>query len=137
MKGFEFFTQPFKRSFDFKGRAGRQEFWLYILCIAVVLAAASFIIMAATITSCTILYSDMGAQQGCGWIGTFICMLLSVFGLPLMMMAVGARRLHDSNKSGWWQLLLLIPSLGILALFILMLLPGTKGENRFGPPPQA
>lgn len=137
MKDLAFFIKPLKRAFDFKGRANRKEFWLYFAALLVAFYAACFAIMMLTMTSCTVLYSDMGAQQGCGWIGTIICILLFGWGMPILTMSAGARRLHDSDKSGWWQLLIFIPSLGILALFILMLLPGTKGDNRFGPPPQA
>lgn len=132
-----FFTKQLKRAFDFKGRASRQEFWLYFLCLLVAFGAACFAIMALTISSCSVVFNDMGAQQGCGWIGVFICMILGWIGLPLLLISAGARRLHDSNKSGWWQLLLLIPTIGVLVLAVLMALPGTQGENRFGLPPNA
>lgn len=46
-----------------------------------------------------------------------------------------ARRLHDINMSGWWQLLSLIPYVGPLAVFIFTLLPGNQGPNRFGADP--
>ncbi len=137
MKDLEFLINPLKRSFDFKGRANRKEFWLYFVGLLIAFYAACFVIMGLTASACALFHSDMGAQQVCGWIGTIICILLFGGGMPLMLMSAGARRLHDSDKSGWWQLLIFIPSLGILALFILMLLPGTKGDNRFGPPPQA
>lgn len=137
MKGLEFFTTPLKRTFDFKGRTSRKEFWLYLLCLIVAFIAVCFAVMTGTLASCAALLDDPGSQQGCGWIGVFICIILGWLGLPLMMISAGARRLHDSDKSGWWQLLCLVPSIGILVVAVLMLLPGTKGENRFGPPPQA
>lgn len=137
MKNLDFFIKPLKRTFDFKGRANRKEFWLYFVVLLGAFYAACFLIMGLTIASCALMYDDMGAQEGCGWIGTAICILLFWLGFPFMLMSVGARRLHDSDKSGWWQLLIFIPSLGILALFILMLLSGTEGDNRYGPPPQA
>ena len=46
-------------------------------------------------------------------------------------MAVGARRLHDSNHSGWWQLMVMIRLAGWLALLIFMLLPSDGEENRY------
>jgi uncharacterized membrane protein YhaH (DUF805 family) len=46
--------------------------------------------------------------------------------------AVSVRRLHDSDKSGWWLLLGLVPVVGGLIVMILMLLPGTPGPNRYG-----
>lgn len=132
-----FFTKQLKRAFDFKGRASRQEFWLYFLGLLVAFWAACFAIMALTISSCSVVFNDMGAQQGCGWIGVFICMILGWIGLPLLLISAGARRLHDNNKSGWWQLLLFIPPIGVLVLAVLMALPSTQGENRFGLPPNA
>ena len=59
------------------------------------------------------------------------------------MIAVVVRRLHDRDMSGWWYLGAIvagmIPIVGILAslaIFVLMLLPGTAGPNRFGPDPK-
>ena len=49
---------------------------------------------------------------------------------------VAARRLHDSDRSAWWLLLLLIPLLGWFVLFIFMVMDGTRGANRFGPDPK-
>lgn len=54
----------------------------------------------------------------------------------LPMLAVTARRLHDTNKSGWWVLLTLVPVLH-LAYLAWILTNGDKGPNRFGPDPKA
>ena len=54
--------------------------------------------------------------------------------LLIPLLAVGCRRLHDSNKSGWWQLFLLIPVAGWLVLIIFFIMPGDADDNRFGPP---
>ncbi|MEM7379267.1 MAG: DUF805 domain-containing protein, partial [Pseudomonadota bacterium] len=45
-----------------------------------------------------------------------------------------ARRLHDSGRSGWWQLISLIPLIGWIALIYFMVQP-SEGDNRFGPAP--
>lgn len=58
--------------------------------------------------------------------------LLSSLGLLIPLLAVGARRLHDSNHSGWWQLMILVPVAGWIVLFVFMLLPGDDDANRFG-----
>jgi uncharacterized membrane protein YhaH (DUF805 family) len=52
------------------------------------------------------------------------------------MLACGVRRLHDSGKSGWLYLIGLIPFIGGLILFVLLLLNGDPGENRFGRNPR-
>jgi uncharacterized membrane protein YhaH (DUF805 family) len=51
-------------------------------------------------------------------------------------LAVGARRLHDRNRTGWWQLISLVPLGGLLLLYW-WALRGDDGPNRFGPPPTA
>ena len=59
---------------------------------------------------------------------------LVTLALLIPLLAVGARRLHDSGKSGWWQLFVLIPLAGWLVLVIFFLLPGDPKKNRFGHP---
>ncbi|MAK17500.1 MAG: hypothetical protein CMN41_02515 [SAR116 cluster bacterium] len=60
--------------------------------------------------------------------------MISVAALLLPLLAVGARRLHDSNHSGWWQLLALIPVAGWLVLAVFFLLASEEEDNRFGAP---
>jgi uncharacterized membrane protein YhaH (DUF805 family) len=62
--------------------------------------------------------------------------------IPLLLaslwpsITVGAKRCHDRNRSGWFQLVALLPVAGWLWLmFELCLLPGTSGQNRFGEEP--
>ena len=50
-------------------------------------------------------------------------------------LAVGARRLHDLDRTGWWLLLYLLPLIGWLVLLVFFVLRGTEGSNRFGPDP--
>ena len=59
---------------------------------------------------------------------------LVMLALVIPLIAVGARRLHDTNKSGWWQLFALIPLAGWLVLAIFFLLLGEPDSNRFGQP---
>jgi uncharacterized membrane protein YhaH (DUF805 family) len=51
-------------------------------------------------------------------------------------LAVGARRLHDTGRSGWWLLIGLIPIIGAIVLLIFFVLEGTKGPNEYGPDPK-
>ena len=67
--------------------------------------------------------------------GAEILEMIVALAMLVPILATGARRLHDSGKSGWWQLFLLIPIAGWLVLVIFFLLPGEPNENRFGPPP--
>lgn len=48
--------------------------------------------------------------------------------------AAGSRRLHDTGKSGWWQLLLVIPIIGWIILILFLIADSEKGSNKYGPP---
>lgn len=50
--------------------------------------------------------------------------------------AVSVRRLHDTNRSGWWLLIGLVPFIGAIVLLIFMLQDGQPGDNRYGPNPK-
>ena len=110
-----------KRYADFQGRSKRTEFWLFYLFITI-----------ATIISTII---DI-------WIGLFdhtagIGLLSGVFSLAVITpsIAVGVRRLHDIDRSGWWLLLSIIPAIGSIWLLIFWCQKGTKGSNKFGEDP--
>ncbi len=105
----------FQKYATFSGRAPRPEYWWWVLFQVVV----SVVVMALT-----------GAPTG----GNTIQGLVSL-ALLLPSLAVGARRLHDMGRSGWWLLLGLIPVLGFLVLLFWFVQPGQAGTNRFGPSP--
>ncbi len=104
------FTESVKTCFskyaDFKGRAPRSEFWYFALFLALM-------------TIFLELFNEI---------------LSALFGLATLLpyIAVTARRLHDTDRSGWWQLLGLIPIIGWLILLVWLIRPGSKGRNRFG-----
>ena len=101
----------FRKYADFTGRAARSEFWWFEL----------FIIIAQAI--CGVLYRPLGTAFS-------LAVLVPAF-------AVAARRLHDTDRSGWWLLLWLAPLIGWIVLLIWYCQRGTAGSNRFGPPPLA
>ena len=51
-------------------------------------------------------------------------------------LAVSIRRLHDTNRSGWWLLISLIPLIGAIVLIIFMVQEGDPNENQYGPNPK-
>lgn len=63
--------------------------------------------------------------------------IFAIFALIVFLptLAVTVRRLHDSNKSGWFLLIYIIPIIGPLVILVFMLLPSTPGNNNFGPQP--
>lgn len=117
--------QPFKKYATFSGRARRSEYWLfYLLFLIVYIVAAG--IGGAMVGGA----ADPAKSPGMA----LPLIVLLIFLLPLL--AVGARRLHDIDKSGWWQLISLIPLLGALLLIFWYCKSGTPGPNRFGDDPK-
>ena len=76
---------------------------------------------------------------GLSIIGALVGFELMTFGLNLIVLiphiALTARRLHDTGKSGWWQLIVLIPFIGWLILLVLLVLKGDQEANQYGPSP--
>ena len=101
---------------NFSGRASRSEYWWFFL----------FVILASIILT-ALLTAFVGENAA--------AVVSSLFGLAMIVpsLAVGARRLHDMDSSGWWQLLHLL-GIGTLVLWAWMLFPGTAKANRYGEP---
>ena len=98
----------------FRGRASRPEFWWYYLVYVIV--------------SVVVILIDNAIGAG--------NILYVIFSLALFLptLAVTIRRLHDSDKSGWWVLIQLIPIVGTIIILIFIISNGTPGDNRFGAP---
>jgi uncharacterized membrane protein YhaH (DUF805 family) len=113
----------------FKGRARRSEYWWFVLFSLIVSIVASILD--------SILGTTYGPETDRAWAGSNGIIGL-VVGLALLLpsLAVGARRLHDTNRSGWWLLIALIPFVGAIVLIVFFVLDGTPGPNRFGPNPK-
>ena len=108
----------FRQYVDFTGRARRAEYWfwhLFYFLALVVLLALDGVVAAAGLR-----VSVFG--------------LLGILALFLPSLAVAVRRLHDTDKSGWWLLINFVPFGGIVYL-VFLCQRGTSGENRFGPDP--
>lgn len=112
----EWFLKVVKDNYaNFNGRAGKKEFWMFILVYFILSIIA-------------------------GAIGNLINMssISSLLGLALFVpsIAVGARRLHDTGKSGWLQLLHLIPVLGTIVLIVFWVQDAVAGDNKYGSAPK-
>jgi uncharacterized membrane protein YhaH (DUF805 family) len=104
---------------DFSGRAARAECWWFILFTILVGIVAGIIDgLAGTVYGPNI-----------GVVGT-----ITSLALLLPSLAVGARRLHDTSRSGWWLLLLLIPFVGVIIVLVLFLFD-SQDDNQYGPRP--
>lgn len=129
-------TLPLKRYAEFAGRARPKEYWMYALFLFLCMAALNIIEgMLGLGTSREWVYRNgwsMGAgasHEGGPLVGLF------ALGTLVPSIAVAVRRLHDTDRSGWWMLLAFLPFIGWIWLFVLMVLGGTRGPNRFGPDP--
>ncbi len=108
----------------FEGRAARPEYWWWILAM-VILFAILGVVDGAFIAPL------MGFEPFQKEAGQPLSLLASL-GLLLPNLALAVRRLHDTDRSGWWLLIGLIPIVGSLVLLVFYILPGTQGQNRFG-----
>jgi len=102
---------------DYQGRAGRGEYWWFLL----------FCVLVASL-----LVGIDVAIQGWDYRRGFadIWALLTV--VPLV--STGARRLHDTGRSGWWQLVALVPVFGALLLVVWLAKPSDAKKNAYGRP---
>jgi uncharacterized membrane protein YhaH (DUF805 family) len=66
-------------------------------------------------------------------IGLYVLYALATF-IPSLACAV--RRLHDTNKSGWWILISLVPILGGIWVIVLLAIDSDPGVNQYGPNPK-
>ncbi|WP_444996664.1 DUF805 domain-containing protein [Aliikangiella sp. IMCC44359] len=111
----EYFIAALKKYADFTGRARRKEYWMFILFYII------FYFVAAIIDTV---------------IGTFIITSVFALGMLIPSISAAARRLHDTSRSGWWQLIVLIPIIGSIVL-IVFLAQDSHAENQYGPSPKA
>lgn len=94
----------------FDGRATRSEYWYFVLFNTIISIALSIIDEIAT----------------GGILGIIYCLAVLI---PFI--AVATRRLHDINKSGWWQLIVLIPLIGVIVLLVFFC-TDSKENNLYG-----
>ena len=93
----------FTKYADFNGRAGRPEYWWFALFIIVT----------------SLVMSKLSPTLG------------GVFSLATLLpsIAAAARRLHDTNRSGWWQLIAVVPLVGIIVLVVFLAQDGRSAVD--------
>ncbi len=111
----------FRNYVTFSGRAVRSEYWYWVL-FSLILGAVTGILDKAV-------FPDVETDAGpLNMIASLIIFLPSL--------AIGVRRLHDIDRTGWWTLII-FTIVGIFLLIYWACLRGTAGPNRFGPDPLA
>lgn len=121
-----------KKWFTFSGRASRAEYWWAALGLTILQYLFLFF-LGALIMGGAMAAGLAGGIAGLG-IGLAI-MLIMMIPLFILWLGLGCRRLHDTNRSGWWQLLVLIPVIGGIILLVWCCSRGQEADNRFGSPP--
>lgn len=169
----EWMLMPFRRYAEFTGRSRRQEFWMFVLLLVIIWIIAFVImgIMGAGALTMAGANPD-GSPRIAGMMGMFaslgiFALILGIVWLALLIptLAVQIRRLHDSDRSGWWMMLYWGPAIlswvvniagaanqsaglmmlgglcsllafvGAIVLIVFWCLPGTNGPNRYGADP--
>jgi uncharacterized membrane protein YhaH (DUF805 family) len=106
----------------FKGRARRKEYWFFILFN---------LIASAVLTVIDFMTGNLDLALGMG-------PLSGLYSLAVLIpsLAVTVRRLHDTDHSGWWLLIGVIPLAGAIVLLIFMLQDSKPGDNQYGANPK-
>lgn len=109
------YLEVLKKYAVFSGRARRKEYWYFVLFNIIIMIILIIIGRAIDSSILSTIYS---------------------LGVLIPSIAVDIRRLHDTNRTGWWLLIGLIPIIGWIVLLIFMVQDSQKGENQYGPNPK-
>ncbi|GGQ64934.1 MULTISPECIES: DUF805 domain-containing protein [Streptomyces] len=109
------YVDVLKKYAVFGGRARRQEYWMFTL-FSVIISIVIAIIDAA--------------------IGSSILGIVYTLAVLLPSLGVAVRRLHDTDRSGWWILIGLIPLVGAIILIVFLATEGKQEPNQYGPNPK-
>ena len=107
----EWYLGPLRKYADFSGRASRKEYWLFFLGQSVIGIVLALVLLFP------VLY------------------FMFLLGTIVPALAVLVRRLHDTNRSGWWLFITFVPVVGGIAMFVFLVLEGTSGDNDYGSNP--
>ncbi|MGO9270806.1 MAG: DUF805 domain-containing protein [Terriglobia bacterium] len=106
----------------FDGRARQKEFWYFFLFDILILAVLTIVDRLRGTFSREF---SLGLYSG-----------LYMLAVMIPRLAVTVRRLHDTNRSGWWLLLLFVPVGGAILVLVFCALDSQPGENQYGPNPK-
>lgn len=117
------FTTALKKYAVFSGRSRRREYWYFVLFYLII-----YIVLA-------VIDNATGSIDPQTRIGLFT----GIFSLAMLIpsLSVTVRRLHDTDRTGWWILITLIPLIGAIVLLVFLLQDSNAEANRFGANPKA
>jgi uncharacterized membrane protein YhaH (DUF805 family) len=106
------YLEVLKKYAVFNGRARRKEYWMFFLFNIIITLVLGVV---------------EGLVGSPGVVGMVYTLAVLIPGI-----AVSIRRLHDTDRSGWWLLIGLIPIIGAIVLIVFMVQDSTSGENQYG-----
>ncbi|WP_076260133.1 DUF805 domain-containing protein [Intrasporangium flavum] len=115
----DWYTKVLKNYVGFSGRARRTEYWMFTL-VNVIIGGVLNVLY--NVTHSSIFY---------------VLYVLYFLAVLLPSIAVGIRRLHDTNRTGWWLLIGLVPFVGAIVLIVFFATEGNRGANQYGEDPKA
>ena len=113
----KWYLEVLKKYAVFDGRARRKEYWMFFLFNVIIALVLGFI---------------EGLAGGPGIFGSLYSLAVLIPGI-----AVAVRRLHDTNRSGWWLLITLVPLVGTIIGLVFMAQDSQQGDNQYGSNPKA
>lgn len=114
------YLEGFRNYFNFSGRARRKEYWIFTL--------GNFIIFWLSAILLVSLFPNNDTPG---------VLFLFVYGVVMFLpsLSITVRRLHDIGRSGWWNLLALIPLIGWIPIFVFTCME-SESDNKYGPNPR-
>jgi len=116
------YLEVLKKYAVFEGRAQRAEYWYFVLFTILISIVLAFIDIAT---------GSFNEQAGIGMLG-------GIYALAVLIpsIAVGVRRLHDTNRTGWWILIGFIPIIGFIVLIVFFMIDSDPSANEYGDNPK-
>ncbi len=118
----DYYFGVLKKYAVFRGRSQRKEYWMFCLFSTIISFAIGFI---------DVSLGTFDFETGYGLLGGIYTVAILLPGV-----AVSVRRLHDTDRNGWWLFIVLIPIFGAITVFVFMVLDSTTGKNQYGDNPK-
>lgn len=116
------YLEVLKKYARFDGRAGKKEYWHFSLVSFIIIVVLSVIDIAT---------GTFKVEVGLGLLSGIYTLAVLIPGI-----AVSVRRLHDTDRSGWWLLINAIPLIGVVVFLVFTAQNGTPGDNQYGSNPK-
>jgi uncharacterized membrane protein YhaH (DUF805 family) len=127
------YALAFRRYFNFKGRSRRREYWWFTLINTGIMG------MLALLFAITQSAASSESSEPAAAVFWMVVLWLFIIAVTVPSIAVGVRRLHDTNRSGWWVVLGLIPYVNFVSGIVLLVfycIDSDPGTNQYGPNPK-